>query len=55
VQERAAAALDEVQLRVELVRAVDGEVEPARLLERHDLEPDLARELRRCGPRWARR
>ena len=44
LQERAAPALDQVQLGVELVRAVDRDVEPLRLVERDHLDPLLAGE-----------
>ena len=55
MQQRAAAALDEAQLAVELVGAVDGEVEEGLLVERDQRECRAARPAPASPPRSARR
>mmetsp|Transcript_7788 Transcript_7788/g.13425 ORF Transcript_7788/g.13425 Transcript_7788/m.13425 type:complete len:252 (-) Transcript_7788:8-763(-) len=49
VQKRAAAALDQVQVRVVLVGSVDRQVQPAHLVECLDGDPHFACQIRRAG------
>ncbi len=45
LQQRAAAALDQVQMRVEFIGAVDGQVQPFRLVEPDDGDPHRPRQI----------
>ena len=53
-QQRAAAALDQVEVRVDLVRAVDGDVEAAELVERRQRDAELLGLLLGAHRRWDR-
>ena len=53
-QQRAAAALDQAQLAVELVGAVDGEIEERRVVERGERDAERARPAAASPPRSAR-
>src|SRR4051812_2744009 len=43
-----AVALDEIELRIDLVRPVDADVDEARLGERHERDAELLRQRRRA-------
>ena len=48
----AAAALDQIHVGIELIRAIDRQIQPARLIQRGYLEAALLRQVggaRRCG------
>ena len=49
LQQRPAAALDQVEIGIELIRAVDGHVQPFRLVEADDLDAHLAGKLGGTG------
>ena len=49
LQQGRPAALDQAKVLVKLIRAVDGQVQPFRLIQRDDLNADLPRQFRRAG------